>query len=709
MNKLSTSTSPYLLQHAHNPVDWHPWGEEALAKAKAENKPIFLSIGYAACHWCHVMAHESFEDPETAAFMNEHFINIKVDREERPDLDAIYMQATVAMTGSGGWPMSVFLTPNLKPFYAGTYFPPAPRYNMPSFKDVLAGIARTWKEQPSEVFRVGDEVCSHLQKALSLNVQSDSGCTQEHLDAAAKTLIDSYDWGYGGWGTAPKFPQPMAVEFLLRRAIKSTEQDEKENRENSPILKPALHALKAMARGGMYDVVGGGFSRYSVDNFWRVPHFEKMLYDNAQLARAYLHAWQVTGDPFFRQVVTETLDFTAREMTHPEGGFYSSLDADSEGEEGKFYVWTLDEIRKVLKDDSDFFEAAYGITIKGNWEGKTVLQRALDDASLAARFKLDTETVSAKLTDCHSRLLTARASRIRPGTDDKILTAWNGLMLAAMAEAARVIASDQGERSNLPSQLEIVPSGIRLPCNDKYHQLATRNATFLLSALRPNGKLKRSWREGRVTNEVFLEDYAALVLGLLELYQTDFNNKWFVSAKELTDEMIELFSDPASGFFDTPKDGEILLLRPKDMQDNATPSGNALACEALLKLAEFTGEGRYRDLAEKSLGLVVGMATRYPTAFARWLSAADFALGKVKQIAVVYEADGDHASELIRFVQSRFRPNLVLAASPYPPAKESPPLLMNRPLKDGQTTIYVCEGFICRNPVTSIAELQELL
>jgi uncharacterized protein len=726
MNKLSTSTSPYLAQHASNPVDWHPWGEEALTKSRTENKPIFLSIGYAACHWCHVMAHESFEDSEVAEFMNEHFVNIKVDREERPDLDAIYMQATVAMTGSGGWPMSVFLTPDLRPFFAGTYFPPVPRYNMPSFRDVLAGIARTWKEQPTEVFRVGDEVAGHLRQSLGANTQSDSAFTQAHLDTAVKNLLDSYDWGYGGWGAAPKFPQPMAIEFLMRSSLSGGLSSPKD--VSKPALKPVIHALKAMARGGMYDVVGGGFSRYSVDNFWRIPHFEKMLYDNAQLARAYLHAWQITGDPFFRRIVRETLDFIAREMTHPEGGFYSSLDADSEGEEGKFYVWTLDEIREVLKDDSDFFEAAYGVTIKGNWEGKTVLQRALDDASLAARFpgssartgKLDLESVTAKLTDCHSRLLTARASRIRPGTDDKILTAWNGLMLATMAEAARVIPDDSraersateakrnpGEISYSASTLSSLP--LFVPRNDKFHQLATRNAEFLLSALRPDGKLKRSWREGRVTNEVFLEDYAALILGLLELYQTDFDDKWFASSKELADEMIESFSDPDGGFFDTAKDGEQLLLRPKDVQDNATPSGNALACEALLKLAEFTGDGKYRDLAEKSLRLVVGMGTRYPTAFARWLSAADFALGNVKQVAVGYEAGGEDASELIRFVQSSYRPNVILAASPYPPSKDAPPLLMDRPLKDNKSTVYVCEGFVCKYPVTSVGELEELL
>jgi uncharacterized protein len=679
MNKLTNSTSPYLLQHADNPVDWHPWGEEALNKARAENKPIFLSIGYAACHWCHVMAHESFEDTEVAAFMNGHFVNIKVDREERPDLDAIYMQATVAMTGSGGWPMSVFLTPDLKPFYTGTYFPPVQRYNMPAFKDVLAGIARAWKEEPAEIARVGDQVSGHLLQTLGLTQTSETAFTHEALDSAARSLIDAYDWGYGGWGSAPKFPQPMTIEFLLRR----------HSAGHAEALKPAVHVLRAMARGGMYDVVGGGFSRYSVDNFWRVPHFEKMLYDNAQLARAYLHTWQITKDPFFKQIVVETLDFIEREMTHPEGGFYSSLDADSEGEEGKFYVWTLEEIRENLKDDSEFFEAAYGVTARGNWEGKTVLQRALDDASLAARFKLTPEAVQAKLSDSHSRLLAARASRVRPGTDDKILTSWNGLMLGTIAEVARLF-----EEPELQS---------------KYLRLATRNADFLLNALQPSGKLKRSWRKGKITNEVFLEDYAALILGLLELYQTDFNARWFSSARELTDEMIELFVDPNGGFFDTPKNSEELLLRPKDTQDSATPSGNALAAEALLKLSAFTDVGTYRDLAEKSLSQVTESALRYPPSFGRWLSAADFAQGQVKQVAVLYDVSRKNARELIQLIRSEYRPNLIIAVSSYPPSKDAPALLADRPLRDGNATVYVCENFVCKHPVASSAELEKLL
>jgi uncharacterized protein YyaL (SSP411 family) len=678
MNRLSHSTSPYLLQHANNPVDWNPWDEEALTKAKAENKPIFLSIGYAACHWCHVMAHESFEDPETAALMNEHFINIKVDREERPDLDNIYMSATQAMTGSGGWPMSVFLTPDLQPFYAGTYFPPVHRYNMPSFREVLQALANAWENEQEKALDSAQRITAHIQglKAIS---KYDLALTQEHLDMAVKTLLDGYDWSYGGWGDAPKFPQPMTIEFLLRRHVAG----------HTEALKPAVHALDSMARGGMYDVVGGGFSRYSTDNFWRVPHFEKMLYDNALLARAYLHVWQITGEPRFKRIVNETLNFVAREMTHPNGGFYSSLDADSESQEGKFYVWTAEEIKTVLDEDYEFFQMAYGITERGNWEGKTVLQRAVDNETLTARFQLSPDAVTDKLSECHSKLLAARAERIRPGTDDKVLTFWNGLMLATIAEASHVFENtEEGKR---------------------YYHMATRSANFLLTSLRTDGQLRRSWRDGSVTKEVFLEDYAALILGLLELYQTDFDNRWFTAASTLADELIERFNDPEGGFYDTPIDGERLVIRPKDLQDNATPSGNALACEALLKLAAFSDNGSYRDLAEKALKSVAEAAIRYPTAFARWLSAADFALGKVKQVAVLGDAQDKNFQMLIKAIRSEYRPNLVVAASTYPPDKNAPALLHDRPLIKDSPTAYVCEGFVCQQPVTDTNSLEKQL
>jgi uncharacterized protein YyaL (SSP411 family) len=696
MNHLAQSTSPYLLQHAHNPVDWYPWGEEALAKARVEDKPIFLSIGYAACHWCHVMAHESFEDPETAAYMNNNFINIKVDREERPDIDGVYMQAVVSMTGSGGWPMSVFLASDLKPFYAGTYFPPVRRYNMPAFKDVLSGLSNAWKNDRSEVEKVGNQIIGHLQYQ-NTNEKSEM-LTPEHFDAIAKSMADSYDWGYGGWGSAPKFPQAMTLEFLLQHAVANNQTEHH---------KLITHCLQAMSRGGMYDVVGGGFSRYSTDNFWRVPHFEKMLYDNALLVRAYLHAWQVTKQPareYAKRIVEETLDFTLREMTHEHGGFYSSLDADSEGVEGKFYVWSLDEIREALKDDSEFFEAAYGITTGGNWEGKTVLQRALDDASLAARFKLKPEAVPVKLAESHSKLYAVRALRIRPGTDDKVLTAWNGLMLAAFAEAARTLSEDviaSELREAIPNmERRLLRRDEHPPRNDIYYKVAIRNAEFLLSALRPNGQLRRAWRNDTTTDAVFLEDYAALILGLLELYQTDFNNKWFTSAVELTDEMIKKFSDPDGGFFDTPHDSETLLIRPKDITDNATPSGNALACEALLKLTAYTDNGKYRGLAEQTLALMGDSALRHPLGFARWLSAAKSTLGNTKQIAVLGEAGEENFERILKVIRAEYRPSVVVAASHYPPPKDAPALLHERTLIDGKATAYVCEGFVCKLPTT---------
>ncbi len=679
-NQLIHETSPYLLQHAHNPVNWYPWGERALEKAKQEDKPIFLSIGYAACHWCHVMAHESFEDEATAAFLNEHFVSIKVDREERPDLDSLYMNATVALTGSGGWPMSVFLTPDLQPFYAGTYFPPARRYNLPSFREVLQALATIWQSEREKALHSAGQVVAHIQQQTALS-RYQLALSPQHLDQAVESLRQAYDWGYGGWGSAPKFPQPMSVEFLLRRHCAG----------NPQALQPAVHALHSMARGGMYDVVGGGFARYSTDNFWRVPHFEKMLYDNAQLARAYLHAWQITGQAAFYQVLTETLTFIAREMTHPDGGFYSSIDADSEGVEGKFYVWTKEEIRSHLLDKSELFEAAYGITEQGNWEGKTVLQRALDDSTLAARFGFDPQTVPVKLAECHSVLLAARSRRPRPATDDKILTAWNGLMLATLAEAARVI----------------VPAHSLL--QETYYEMATRNAEFLLSALRPQGQLRRSWRDGKTTQQVFLEDYAALILGLFELYQTDFQERWYSAALELTEEMITRFSDPRGGFFDTPADGERLFLRPKDLQDNATPCGGSLACEALLKLTALSGNGRYHDLAEQSLREVAEAALRYPTAFGRWLSAADFALGNGKQAAVLGEAEGKDFQALIRFLRAEYRPNLVVAASAFPPSAAAPALLRDRPPLPGKATVYLCEQFICRQPVTEVEQLALLL
>ncbi|MEW6406035.1 MAG: thioredoxin domain-containing protein [Chloroflexota bacterium] len=675
-NQLINENSPYLLQHANNPVDWYPWGEAALTKARKENKPIFLSIGYAACHWCHVMEHESFEDPETAALMNENFINIKVDREERPDIDNIYMQVTVAMTGSGGWPMSVFLSPDLKPFYAGTYFPPVRRHNMPSFKEILTSLAHAWREERDEVDKVGERVAQHLQS----QAQPEKGEMPSHdsLELAVKTMLESYDWGYGGWGTAPKFPQPMTIEFLLRRATTDTTQREQ-------IIKAVTHALSAMSRGGMYDVVGGGFSRYSVDNFWRTPHFEKMTYDNAQLALAYLHGYLLTGNTDYRRICEETLDFVLRELTHSEGGFFSSLDADSDGEEGKFYVWAQDEFEEVLGSDFDFFKSAYGITPSGNWEGKTILQRALDDSTLAARFKMEQEELWQKLSICHSKLLEARSSRIRPATDDKVLVMWNSLMLKVFAEAGRYLNRQD------------------------YLQVASRNARFLLDNLYVKGRLHRSWREGQAKHNAYLEDYAGLILALLALYQSDPNPEWYTAALKLGDEIVTHFADPNGGFFDTRDDHEALLVRPKDIQDNATPSGNALAATALFELAAYGDRIEWRDLAEEMISSVYGAMLRYPTAFAQWLCAADFAVGPTREVAIIGDSQRTETKELLNTLWKTFRPRQVTAISAYPPGPGSPALLKDRPLVNDQPTAYVCQGFVCLQPVNSPAEMESQL
>ena len=682
-NHLDQENSPYLLQHANNPVDWYPWSTQALEKARRENKPIFLSIGYAACHWCHVMAHESFEDPETAGIMNQNFVNIKVDREERPDLDNIYMAATQALTGSGGWPMSVFLTPDLRPFYAGTYFPPVRRHDLPSFKELLTSLAEAWREQPGEIARVSAKVLEHLQAANAAGLAGPR-LTESDLNAITKALLDSYDWGYGGWGGAPKFPQPMLIEFLLRRAVRSSPPEEQP-------LKAALHALRAMARGGMYDVVGGGFSRYSTDNFWRVPHFEKMLYDNAQLARAYLHAWQITHDSFFHDVATRTLKFLQRELLDPAGGFYSSLDADSEGQEGRYYVWTRHEIRAALPDDREFeiFSAAYGLTERGNWEGKTVFQRALDDDSLAAKFQLTPEEVRQQLANTYALLLAAREYRIRSATDDKVLTGWNGLALQAFAEAARYIDDAQ-----LASE---------------FLEVATRSADFLLTAQRSGGQLRRTWRRGNAGGSAFLEDYAALICGLLALYEADFNNRWFTAASELAKRMITQFSHQDGGFFDTPADVQGLLLRPRDLQDNATPSGSALASHALLRLASYTDQIQYGAKADAALSQVTDAIRQFPTAFGRWLTVADLLLHPPRQVALVYSGYFQEIQPMLDVVNSRFRPDLALTASGFPPPDSAPALLADRTAEEGLPTAYVCESFVCKLPVNTPAQLAQQL
>ncbi len=677
-NHLADQNSPYLLQHADNPVEWYPWGAEALERARREDKPIFLSIGYAACHWCHVMAHESFEDEATAAWMNQHFINIKVDREERPDLDAIYMQAVTALTGQGGWPMSVFLTPDGKPFYGGTYFPPERRYGMPAFQELLQSIAMMWQQDSAALLNNTALIAQHLAENAA-SMPHGGELDADFLEQAVHVLQQSYDWRHGGWGNAPRFPQPMSIEFLLRRAVRGDQQ----------ALETARHALRAMAKGGMYDVVGGGFARYSVDNLWRTPHFEKMLYDNGQLALAYLHAWLVSradqpqSADDLRRVCERTLDFVLREMTHPAGGFFSSLDADSEDEEGKFYLWTLAEVRAALPDERDaqLFIAAYGITDQGNFEGKTILQRVKSDEELAESFDLQANAVPAELERLHARLLEVRSGRVRPGTDDKVLTFWNALALRAFAEAGRYL--------NRPDYLEA----------------ARRNADFLLNHLHQPGRLLRSWRAGRAQLNAYLEDYASLILALLELYQSDPQVRWYRAALQLTDEMLAHFADPAGGFFDTRDDHEMLIVRPRDVQDNATPSGNALAAAALLKLSSFGDRFDARRTAEQMLAGMQAQAVRYPTAFAQWLCAVDDALRPRVEVAVVGEHNHPGTLALRKALWQTYRPRLTAAFSSEPVADGAPLLFEDRVQVGGLPTAYVCRGFACQAPVHTPQEM----
>ncbi len=665
-NHLSGETSPYLLQHADNPVDWYPWGSEALAKAMAEDKPIFLSIGYAACHWCHVMAHESFEDPSVASIMNAFFVNIKVDREERPDLDNIYMSFVVATTGQGGWPMSLFLTPEGKPFFGGTYLPPKQMHNLPAFREVLETVAQLWKEDRSRLLSSSEELSAWVQSKGQSQVSTDE-LTPHVLDQAATIIAEGYDWQNGGWGSAPKFPQPMLIEFLLRRASAG----------DQACLHMATHCLKAMIQGGMYDLVGGGFARYSVDPTWLIPHFEKMLYDNAQLARIYLHAYQLTGEPAFREVTEATLDFVLRELTHPQGGFYSSLDADSDGEEGKYYLWTTGEIRAVLKDSSDveIFLTVYGLNEKGNFEGKNILRQVGSETELASRYNLPEQTVHEKLKQMRKQLLEARSQRVCPATDDKVLASWNGLMFPVFALAGRVLG------------------------NAHYLQAAIQNADFLIGNLINHGQLFRSWRQGITRHAASLEDYAGLALGLLSLYQADPNPRWFQAAKELVQHLLEHFPDPAGGFFDTSDSHETLLYRPKDLQDNATPSGNAQAVIALLRLAAFEGRNDWRGMAEEAISANLGMIRRYPSAHAQWLCAADDALSQMHEVAIIGDPEDQATESFLQLLWRGYYPHVVVAAAPFPPPEGSPALLNDRSLLNSRPTAYVCRDFVCQKPV----------
>ncbi|HWM64936.1 MAG TPA: thioredoxin domain-containing protein [Solirubrobacterales bacterium] len=653
-NRLAQETSPYLLQHRDNPVDWYPWGPEALGRARSLDRPVLLSVGYSACHWCHVMERESFEDPGTAAYMNEHFVSVKVDREERPDVDALYMEAVQAMSGHGGWPMTVFCDPDGVPFYGGTYFPPDDSRGMPSFRMVMEAVIEAFANRRDELRARAPETRARLGAIGRVEPTGETPGGQL-LDAAIGALREGADMEHGGFGGAPKFPPAAALELLLARG-------------ETAIVERTLDAMMA---GGIYDQLGGGFARYSVDVAWLIPHFEKMLYDNALLAPAYLHGWQALGHERYRRVCEETLDWMLREMRGPEGGLFSALDADSEGEEGRFYVWSPEQIREVLGGDAEAIAEFYGVTEAGNFEGRNVLHRA----GGAAAPEPD------GLQEARRALYEARVERERPGLDDKRLTSWNALAIAALAEAGAVLGRDD------------------------YLDAARACAEFVLEELRDDeGRLLRTYKDGEGRLNAYLEDHAFLLEALLTLYESSFERRWFDAAQALADTMVARFGDPErGGFYSTSDDHEELIARRKEIGDHPIPSGNSSAALGLLRLAALTGDRSYEGQAIGILRLFGKAAPRQPDAFAHLLRALDFHLSPTKEVALV----GDDLSELAAVVRSDFRPHLVLAGDTQ--RTTTPPLLKGRDTVEGQSTAYVCEHFTCQAPVTDASTLAALL
>jgi uncharacterized protein YyaL (SSP411 family) len=647
-NALARETSPYLLQHRDNPVDWLPWGEEAHRRAREQDRPLLVSIGYSACHWCHVMERESFENDEIAALMNERFVCVKVDREERPDVDALYMEAVQGMTGQGGWPLNIFLTPEQVPFYGGTYFPPAPRVGlgMPTWPQVLTAVADAWEQRRDEIRARGDEMAARLGGGAALR-PSEQPFDPATLDTAMQGLRSQFDSVNAGFGDAPKFPPHATLLFLLARAETTM----------------SVQTLRSMASGGIYDQVGGGFARYTVDAQWTVPHFEKMLYDNALLARAYLRGWQRTGDPLLRRTCEETLEWALREMRGPEGGFFSALDADSEGVEGKFYVWSLDELRDALGADAPVAITWLGASEQGNFEGANILESRGPEPEPAVRRRI------------RARLLELRAQRVWPGLDDKRLTAWNALMIAALAEAGGAL-----EREDLL-------------------EAARGAADFVLRELRdPEGRLLRTWKDGEAKYAAYLEDHAFLLEALLALYEATFEARWFTEARALADTIVSRFADPDSGgFFSTADDHERLVARRKDLEDAPIPSGASSAALGLLRLGALTGEHAYVEQADGVLRLLHELAPRHPQAFGYLLTALDFRLAAVREVALV-GPPGERAT-LERVVRGGHRPHVVLAGGE-DGGGSTVPLLEGRTPVDGRAAAYVCEGFACRAPVT---------
>jgi uncharacterized protein len=674
-NRLAHETSPYLLQHANNPVDWYSWGPEALDRARSENRPILLSIGYAACHWCHVMEHESFEDRATAALMNERFVNIKVDREERPDLDAIYMQAVQAMTGHGGWPMTVFLTPDGVPFYGGTYFPKDDRHGMPSFTRILTTVSDAYRAKPADIARTAESV-REMYRVTIEPTRSAGPLSAELLDGAYRALSQRYDELDGGFDGAPKFPQTMSLDFLLRYWAR---------RDVENALAIVSHSFKQMARGGIYDQVGGGFARYSVDAQWLVPHFEKMLYDNALLIRLGAHLWQATEDAEVRRVVEETIDWAIREMRSPEGGFYSSYDADSEGHEGKFYVWSAEEFDRVLGKDAPLMRAYWGVTADGNFEGSHILFVKGDRRALAARFSVSEDGLDQTIRRAKSALYEVRQQRVWPGCDDKILASWNGLMVRGIAEAARAFA------------------------NEKYRAVAIDSATFLFENLVNDGRVLRSFKDGRARIAGYLEDHASLGLAALAIYELTFDGSWLDKARRLGDSVVRWFWDDETGaFYDTASDHEQLIVRPREVSDNATPSGTSLAVELLLRLAELFGDADDRRRATYVVESLAPAIGRYPSAFGNILGCADMLINGAIEVAIVGDPASDDFRALERTAADRYVPSLVLAGGARRD-DDTIALLSARDTRDGQATAYVCRNYACEEPATTRDQLDDQL
>jgi uncharacterized protein YyaL (SSP411 family) len=664
-NRLANETSPYLLQHAHNPVDWYPWGDEAFEKARAEDKPLFLSIGYSACHWCHVMERESFENEELAALLNDKFVSIKVDREERPDVDSIYMEAVQMMTGHGGWPMSMFLTPAGAPFYAGTYFPPDDRHGMPGFRRVLEHVSEAYRSRREDVEAASAEVVRSLS---TVKFQGGGALEHEALDRAAARIAQGYDPAHGGFGGAPKFPPSMSLDFLMQVARRNGDKR---------LDEIITHTLTKMARGGMYDQVGGGFHRYSTDAHWLVPHFEKMLYDNALLARLYTRAWQYTKDPFFARIANEILGFVQREMTSPDGGFYATQDADSEGVEGKFYVWSRAEVMTLLgEEEGRVFCALYDITDRGNWEGENILNVPRDPESVAADLGITIDHLSDVAARGKCKLYGARSQRVWPARDEKILAGWNGWMLVAFAEAA--VAFDK----------------------DSYRDVVRRNADFLLTRIDNGGRLMRTPKIAGL-----LEDYSGVAWGLALAYEATHERRYLDASRQLADQILDRFADAQNGgFFDTPIDHEALITRPKDLFDNATPSGNSIAADVLLRLALLFGEERYAEAATKTIEAIAPIAERYPSGFGLLLGVAEWRAGQPKEIVITGDVDDATFRALRKVAGESYLPHRVLVAGS---SSGDLPLMQSRPAD--RAMAYVCEAYACAEPTADAERLRVLL